>query len=80
MSPGAVRWGHNVACASNDDSDTGTVLLVTTPAPRVGDILRYYTEDAEVTKVTPQWNPRDMYEIEVRAIKKLPDPPAEVKP
>jgi hypothetical protein len=66
MSPSAVRWGHNVIYAT-EGNEVETVLLVTTPAPQVGDVLHYYTEPAEIVAVEHKRNPRDMYEVKVKA-------------
>lgn len=74
MTPGGIGWGHNVIWATHGN-DIETVVLVTTPAPRVGDTFLYYVEDAEVIEVKPLRNPRDMYEIRVRSV--APNPKAD---
>lgn len=67
MTPGKIGWGHNVIWATQGN-EIETVALVTSPAPRIGDTLVYYTDDAEVLSVKPCGNPRDLYEIRVRAL------------
>lgn len=66
------KWGHNIFGVTYKklDDESASVMVIVTPSPKVGDVVRFghrdgFVAQATVRKVTPCKDPGDMYTVEL---------------